>query len=379
MPFPGGCPRALLPVAAASAALLAVALAPAVHAQGASGGARRTGNEIYRSACATCHGMDGRGAPQTTVGFDVPLPDFTECTFTSREPRADWGAIVHGGGPVRAFDRLMPAFGDALTWEEIEQAVEHLKAFCPDRAWPPGELNLPKPLVTEKAFPEDEAVLTTTVAAEGAGAVANKFVWEKRLGARSQIEAIVPFSSRAAESEGWSGGIGDIGVGVKHVLYHSHARGSIFSLAGEVILPTGNEKRGVGKGFTVFEPFASFGQVLPRDGFFQFQGGVEIPSDSEKGVKEAFWRMALGKSVSQNRFGRTWSPMVELVGARELVEGEPAQWDVIPQMQITLSTRQHIMVGVGVRLPLSDRGPRATQVMTYLLWDWFDGPFFGGW
>ena len=71
--------------------------------------------------------------------------------------------------------------------------------------------------------------------------------------------------------------------------------------------------------------------------------------------------------------------MVELLGARELVEGEPAQWDLLPQMQITLSTRQHIRMGVGVRVPLNERGPRPTQVMMYLLWDWFDGPFFGGW
>ncbi|MFH0954430.1 MAG: c-type cytochrome [Verrucomicrobiota bacterium] len=370
---------ALLSLAAVTITLLAVALAPTVLAQGPSHGSPRNGSEIYRTSCASCHGVDGRGAPQTTVGFQLPLPDFTECTFATREPRGDWGAIVHDGGPARAFDRLMPAFGDALAWEEIERVVDRVKDFCGDLAWPQGELNLPRALATEKAYPEDEVVLTSSVAAEGSGAVANKVIWEKRFGARNQVEVIVPFSAHVGKAGGWSGGIGDIGVGAKRVLYHSYAQGTIFSVAGEVVLPTGNEDRGVGKGFAIFEPFAAFGQVLPRDGFFQFQGGMEIPVDSVKGAKEAFWRMAIGRSFTQNRFGRTWSPMVEFVGARELVDGEPALWDVLPQMQVTLSTRQHIMASVGVRLPLNDRGPRPMQIVMYLLWDWFDGPFLGGW
>jgi hypothetical protein len=48
-------------------------------------------------------------------------------------------------------------------------------------------------------------------------------------------------------------------------------------------------------------------------------------------------------------------------------------------MQITLSTRQHIMMSAGVRIPLTARDERHAQFMCYLLWDWFDGPLFGGW
>jgi len=32
-----------------------------------------------------------------------------------------------------------------------------------------------------------------------------------------------------------------------------------------------------------------------------------------------------------------------------------------------------------VRIPINERGERHTQVMTYLLWDWFDGGFFEFW
>ena len=53
------------------------------------------------------------------LGFDVEVPDFTDCDFAAREPDADWYAVIHDGGPVRGFDRMMPAFGQALTGEQI--------------------------------------------------------------------------------------------------------------------------------------------------------------------------------------------------------------------------------------------------------------------
>src|SRR5262245_40953703 len=114
-----------------------------------------TGRELYQAACAACHGPDGRGSPEPVVGFDVELPDFTECSFASPETEADWVAVVYNGGPIRSFDRRMPAFGDLLTLDEITRTVDYVRSLCGDNAWPRGELNLPRPLVTEKAFPEN--------------------------------------------------------------------------------------------------------------------------------------------------------------------------------------------------------------------------------
>jgi hypothetical protein len=37
------------------------------------------------------------------------------------------------------------------------------------------------------------------------------------------------------------------------------------------------------------------------------------------------------------------------------------------------------MLAAGVRLPLNRREERHAQVLTYLLWDWFDGGFFEFW
>jgi mono/diheme cytochrome c family protein len=330
----------------------------------------QTGQGLYISACATCHGADGRGAPRSSVAFDDPLPDFTDCSFATREPDADWLAVVHDGGPARAFGRMMPAFAGALTLEQMQLVVSHMRTLCASRAWPRGELNFPRPLVTEKAFPEDEVVISTQIDTEGNAPVSNKFVYERRLGARNQIEAIVPFTAD---------GIGDIAVGGKRAIFHSFERGTIVSVAGEAILPTGDEAAGLTKNTMLFEPFISFGQALPGEGFIQAQAGAELPADRDKATPEAFWRFVVGRSFSQQQWGRSWSPMIEVLAARELKTGEHSLWDVAPQLQVTLSTRQHIMASAGVRLPVNRRDDRDTQVLFYVLWDWFDGPLFGGW
>jgi hypothetical protein len=333
-----------------------------------------SGQAVYGAACAACHGPDGRGAPAAAVGFDVALPDFTDCSFASREPSADWFAITHDGGPARAFDRRMPAFGRALTSAQIEMAVAHVKTFCDDASWPAGELNLPRALVTEKAFPEDEAVLTTTVAS---GTFVNELLYERRIGARTQYEVKVPIAAEQGDS-GWHQGLGDVALALKHAFHHSLQRGRIFSAAAEVIFPTGKEDEGLGKGVAAFEPFAAFGQMLPADTFVQAQAGFEIPLARAR-TNEFFWRGVLGKSFVQGRFGRTWSPMMEVLGAKELADDEPVLWDVVPQVQVTLSRRQHVMINVGVRIPANDRDSRRTQVLTYFLWDWFDGGLVDGW
>jgi hypothetical protein len=71
--------------------------------------------------------------------------------------------------------------------------------------------------------------------------------------------------------------------------------------------------------------------------------------------------------------------MVEILGARALRSAAQSHWDLLPQMQITLNTRQHIMFNAGVRIPVNERRGRSTQVLAYLLWDWFDGGFLEGW
>jgi mono/diheme cytochrome c family protein len=88
------------------------------------------GRTLCRMACAACHGIDGKGVPPATLGFDTPLPDFTDCAFSTPEADADWMAVVHQGGTARAFDRRMPAFGDTLSDAAIQRTIEYVRSLC---------------------------------------------------------------------------------------------------------------------------------------------------------------------------------------------------------------------------------------------------------
>ena len=338
-----------------------------------------TGKELYMQACANCHGADGKGVPTNQLGLQTVPPDFTDCQFANREPDGDWVSIAHQGGPTRGFSSEMPAFGDALTGEELKKIMNHIRTFCRDDDWPRGELNLPRPLVTEKAYPEDEAVLTTVFDIENEGSVTNEIVYERRFGARNQLEIVFPFGYSEQPNGNWTGGhLGDMAIGVKRTLYHNLESGSIFSFTGEVILPTCDESIGFGSGTAILEPFASYGQILPFGGFLHVQTGLKYPILRDKAGDEAFWRAALGKSINPNPWGTTWSPMVEFLGSRELESGAVNHWDIVPQMQVTLNRRQNIMLNIGVRIPADDPS-RDSQLMVYLLWDWFDGGLLEGW
>ena len=339
--------------------------------------AGKSGAQLFADACSACHGLDGKGKEATELGFDVPTPDFSDCQFAPREPNADWVTVAHEGGAARGFSRHMPAFGGALGEADLYKVVAHIKTFCSATEWPRGELNLPKALHTEKAFPEDEWVMTTGFG-KGPANISTQFVYEKRFGPLTQIEVTLPFE--ASKDDDWTGGAGDLALGVKRVLSHSLDRGYIVSIAGEVVLPTGDSGAGLSKNTTVFESFVSFGKLLPSDSFFQFQGGIELPVDATKAGRETFWRFNLGRTFTQNGpFGRAWSPMVELLAARELESGATTHWDVVPQFQVTLNTRQHVRFNVGWRVPINDRAGRHSRVVMYFLWDWFDGGLRDGW
>jgi len=106
---------------------------------------------------------------------------------------------------------------------------------------------------------------------------------------------------------------------------------------------------------------------------------MEIPFNRSKAANEAFLRVAFGRSINFKPWGRTWSPMVEVLAAKELVSGEKIIFDLVPQIQVTLNKRQHIFFNAGIRLPLNETAGRSFTLLAYVIWDWFDGGFFEGW
>jgi mono/diheme cytochrome c family protein len=340
-----------------------------------------TGEHIFKSACIACHGPDGKGTPKTIAGFEPPdsFPDFTRCDQTTAEPNTAWQDVITHGGPSRGFSQIMPAFGDALTPEQISKVIKYMRGFCREKGWARGELNLPRAIVTEKAYPEDEVVISSAVNVRGAPGVSNDVIHEQRFGVKNQIEIDVPINF-VDQNHVWHGGVGDTTLGVKRVMFSSLRSGSILSLQGSVIVPTGNRAHGLGTGTTTFETFAAFDQLFPTNTFVQFQMGADLPRHTDIAPQSMFWRTAIGQSFAADHgLGRLWSPMVEFLADRDLITGATTNWDVLPQMQVTISRRQHIKADLGVRTPVSNTSGRPVQLMFYILWDWQDGKLTEGW
>lgn len=332
----------------------------------------QTGKQLYDNNCAACHAVDGTGRPVSQVGFDVPLPNFTDCSYNSPEQSADWVAIAHEGGPIRGFSPIMPAFGDALTTAELETLVEYVRGFCADKHWPRGELNFPAPLFTEKAFPENETLLKTVLDQDGS--TETQVIYEHRIGARNQYEITLPYVNLDTGHQG----IGDVAVALKHVLAHSLEKGYILSAAAELSLPTGSESAGTGAGHASLETFLAVGKQLPKDFFLHSRAIYLMPLDGS--ADEAELHVAIGRAMTSNGpYGRQWNPMVEILGARPLESAATTEWDWVPQLQFSINQRQHLLFNVGVRLPLTSRNSRDPQISAYFLWDWFDGGLGDGW
>ena len=352
-----------------------------------------SGRDIYQAACAACHGANGEGTPETTAGFVRPetFPHFNKCDETTPESTRDWKAVIRDGGPGRGFSQIMPSFGEVLTSQQMDKVVAYLRSLCTERQWPRGELNVPRALLTEKAFPESETVLTSSINAKGAPGISNELAYEKILGQRDQLEVAIPFNWVHKDSGGLYGGIGDIAVGLKHVMFSElnssdaqplfKSTGSILSLQGEVVLGTGNAERGLGTGKTSFGLFAAYDRLLPAMAFVQIQAGADLPLHPDDEVpRSAYLRTAFGKSFSSDmQLGRLWTPMIEVVADRDLISGATTHWDVVPEFQVTLNRRQHVRTALGYRLPLNDTAGRPRQIMLYFLWDWFDGGLLEGW
>jgi len=361
-----------------------------VFGQTGNRGSSRTlaGEQIFKSACAACHGADGRGTPKEIAGFERPrtFPDFTACDQTTPEDNTAWKAVITEGGPTRGFSQIMPSFSEALTSEQIDDVIAFLRSLCRNPHWPRGELNLPRALVTEKAYPEDEVVISTGLNAQGAPGGITHIIHEQRFGMKNQIEVDVPINFQDL-SHTWYGGVGDTTLGVKRVMYSSlpsgsieRRSGSILSLFGGAILPTGNRARGFGTGTTTFETFAAFDQLFRTNTFVQTQFGADLPRHTQIAPQSIFFNTAIGQSFAANRgLGRLWSPMFEFLGARDLVDKAKMNWDVLPQMQVTISRRQHVRANLGVRVPVNNTAGRQIQVVFYILWDWFDGRLNEGW
>src|SRR3989441_1101945 len=139
------------------------------------------GAPLSGAGCAPCHGADGRGVPAASTRLGVPPADLRDCKTSTAEPEDRWIGIVTQGGAAFGLSLDMPAFGEAATREQIRAVVSYARSLCGEAGWSPGELNFPRAFLVEKAYPENEVVLTSHGREQQA-------IYERRVGKRWQLE-----------------------------------------------------------------------------------------------------------------------------------------------------------------------------------------------
>lgn len=315
--------------------------------------------------CAKCHGMDGRGLVEERQLDPLP-PDFSDCSFNSREPRKDWKAVISRGGPARGLAETMPAYGEALTEEQIDAIIDYIKTFCLEKGWPDGELNFRRPLITSKAFPENEAVMTLSYEKFDNEVVSNKFVYERRFGKRSHWEVAIPFS---AEFGNTADGLGNIELSVKHVLIDALASKSILSGGLELVTPTSRSGIGVGGGSWKIAPYLAAAKGF---GAFAIQSNLklETPIEGDTNDSELFFNLAFTQALTREKKGLF--PMLEMNAIRELSNGDTALI-LTPQVYFAFVDRGHIALSLGSQIPVAGEKPYDYRLVAFLLWEYADG------
>jgi hypothetical protein len=310
----------------------------------ALGESQSTIPEMWNAWCARCHAQDGSGKiaePTVTV---QPM-DFTDCKVTTAEPDADWERAILKGGPGVGLSPEMPGFEDSLTPEQVRGFVSHMRGFCNEGGWPSGNSNFPRPLVTEKAFPENEFVILPAISHEpdnGGREVDFVAVYERRFGKRSMYEVAVPIQED---------GVNGIELALKHAIYQGGF--NIMSVGLETALSSDT---------VVFEPFVSAGTVL-RDWYLQTHLKVELPADPAARNRAVVYNAYVGRDTSLAP--TTWTLGIEL-------NGENRELSLTPQVRKGLTGTGALAASIGVMLPLNQRQERHVTWVGYLLWEYLE-------
>ncbi|MEC9482989.1 MAG: c-type cytochrome [Halomonas sp.] len=127
--------RRRLAAVAWSLSLMAVPAAADDEAPGNGAQRLEAGKRLYRQFCASCHGIQGEGAPswdRPNAYGELPAPPHDETGHTWKHADAMLYRIIAEGwrDPWNETERLtMPAFGEVLSPVQIQRVVDYLKTL----------------------------------------------------------------------------------------------------------------------------------------------------------------------------------------------------------------------------------------------------------
>jgi len=91
----------------------------------ASDASLAVGREHFRTFCAPCHGLEGKGGVTGPVATKfIPTPDLTNAELQRQRTDGYWHSVILVGGAV------MPAYGEALSPQEVWHVVNYLRSLA---------------------------------------------------------------------------------------------------------------------------------------------------------------------------------------------------------------------------------------------------------
>jgi mono/diheme cytochrome c family protein len=325
------------------------------------------GRAVFEKHCIVCHGSDGKGNGPAAATLPVKPANLTDCRRTAEDDIEMIDNIVRHGGPYAGMSPVMPAWNKVLTAMQITDVAAYEKSLCDDPDWVPGELNFPRPLVTGKAIPEQEVILSgqytrnvrnlnpgsqKTLAAEGS--------IEYRIDGRTEVELEAPFLVINNDPGPSEAGLGDMAVSFKYVLFFDVQHLSIVSAGLELGLPTGRSSKGLGSGELTWEPYLRAGWRWD-DLILQGDMSVELPQQSANTNSSLLYDLALGYEYEPDPRLEI-VPMVEL-NSETLLNGEEGGRTlsaVLPELRVNWITWS---AGAGVQFPFTHLKDYDIQVL----------------
>ena len=97
-----------------------------------------TGQDLFATACAVCHGANGEGQPNWHIRKEdgtLPPPPLNGDGHTWHHADGLLYRIVSSGGGISGYESGMPAFGEVLSHQEIIDVLMYVKSLWGDKTF----------------------------------------------------------------------------------------------------------------------------------------------------------------------------------------------------------------------------------------------------
>ena len=215
---------------------------------------------------------------------------------------------------MRGLDRHMPAFGDALLAGRDRARGRRTSARSAGDRLAAGRSESAARVLHRKGLPRERGGLDDGDHGRASASVENDLIYERRIGARNQIELVV--ADRAAGRRGeWSRGLGDVASRSSGRLHASMRAGRSAPPAWRSSCRPATSPRSRQRLHRV-RAVRHVGSAAAAEQLLQLHAGVELPSDGARAPGKSFLRRRSGPRGRRSGFGRAWSPQIEVLWAR---------------------------------------------------------------